>query len=71
MHLFWYKSGSRVYRSYLDSGRAKRDLDIDPQDLLALMTIMEAERKQNAHEQSRYINIINNILFIIDYIFLV
>jgi len=47
------RSGSRVYRSYGDSGRAKRDLDIDPEDLLALMTLVEAERKQKVHEQSR------------------
>lgn len=50
------KSGSRAYRSYnMDSGRAKRDLDIDPEDWLALMTIVEAERKQKAHEQSRHV----------------
>ncbi|VVC30809.1 Hypothetical protein CINCED_3A011267 [Cinara cedri] len=48
------RSGSRVYRSYADSGRAKRDLDVDPEELLALMTLLEAERKQNkVHEQSR------------------
>ncbi|XP_025416448.1 prohormone-2-like [Sipha flava] len=47
------RSGSRVYRPYVDSGRAKRDLDIDPEDWLALMTLVEAERKQKAHEQSR------------------
>jgi len=47
--------GSRVYRSYADSGRAKRDLDIDPEDLLALMTLVEAERKQKAREQSRQV----------------
>lgn len=46
-------SGSRVYRPYTDGGRAKRDLDIDPKDWLALLTLVEAERKQKAHEQSR------------------
>jgi hypothetical protein len=39
----------------VDSGRAKRDLDIDPEDWLALMTLVEAERKQKAHEQSRHV----------------
>lgn len=52
---FRVKSGSRVYRSYVDNGRAKRDLDIDPEDWLALMTLVEAERKQKAHEQSRHV----------------
>lgn len=45
-----------MYRSYADSGRAKRDLDVDPEELLALMTLLEAERKQNkVHEQSRHV----------------
>lgn len=42
-----------MYRPYTDGGRAKRDLDIDPKDWLALLTLVEAERKQKAHEQSR------------------
>jgi len=47
------RSGSRVYRSYTDSGRAKRDLNFDPEDFMALVALVEANRKQKAHEQSR------------------
>ncbi|XP_060868460.1 uncharacterized protein LOC132943466 isoform X1 [Metopolophium dirhodum] len=44
------RSGSRVYGSYLDSGRAKRDLPFDPEELLALMSILEANK---ARDKSR------------------
>lgn len=49
---FLVKSGSRSYGSYLDSGRSKRDLPFDPEELLALMSILEANK---AREKSRHV----------------
>ncbi|XP_050441859.1 prohormone-2-like isoform X2 [Adelges cooleyi] len=42
-----------AYRPYVDNGRAKRDLNIEPDDLLAMFSLWEAERRQKAHDQSR------------------
>ncbi|XP_050519932.1 uncharacterized protein LOC126893606 isoform X2 [Daktulosphaira vitifoliae] len=48
------RSASKGFQSYLDSGRAKRDLDVDPEEaLMALLALWEAERRQKNHEQSR------------------
>jgi len=45
------RSGSRAYGSYLDNGRAKRDLPFDPEELLALMSLLEANK---ARDKSRH-----------------
>lgn len=58
-----------MYRSYADSGRAKRDLDVDPEELLALMTLLEAERKQKVHEQSRHVTDLHRICDIEIYVY--
>uniref|UniRef100_A0A8D8M3N4 Prohormone-2 n=1 Tax=Cacopsylla melanoneura TaxID=428564 RepID=A0A8D8M3N4_9HEMI len=42
---------SRVFRSARSPSRAKRDLEIDPEDLFALLALWESERRNNPSPQ--------------------
>ncbi|XP_026679151.1 prohormone-2-like [Diaphorina citri] len=51
---------SRVFRSARSPSRAKRDLEIDPEDLFALLALWESERKNNPkypeYQQREFMN---------------